>query len=637
MKRYDWDVPSMSYLKEDSEGEWVRYEDVVAALAAAAPSPADPWQPIETAPKTDGGLVDIMCNGRRYAGCHYDKICGEYRHITACGVLVRLGGATHWMPAPAAPGTQPAPSEPAGKAFEQLLQAIPKPTPEERAAQLAASQAAADMRDKPLLSPQVMALKVIAEDRVTAYRENDLFCVTYRSPSHWRARGAHQSMKQYESLMHGSNSEPSGIPPGEFEAALARGEVPAEPIANYMECERCGNDAQRINGLYPSCSCGNQSFRGAFSTQPARELPECGSGAELEEAADLVVKISAAETNGERLALLFGYRKSVRERLLATQPSAGEAEPPRPGIDKLVHDIRKGIDGTAENRIARLESELAQARAAVPEKPQPPDDDSDAAVMAAWNTIRSEARAIAGGRGIGDLLKAAHNYATLCAAAPNPPAVPLMKCPHCTDGMMREHRSMVCDTCDGAGVMRAQFRANSAPARNAELSDEQMRRQVLMLANRIGLVDWWDTEEQFFTFAGGEVGSKELVAFARALLAATASSADARDAAPGFRGIAGPAERLRGAIRAGDSDLDQRDVSAVLDMLSLCGPDARRYQWLRDGVGVNWDVLPVDKGNDLADWRCMFHSPYGMHDETEDNLDEAIDAAIAAAQKGEQV
>lgn len=78
-------------------------------------------------------------------------------------------------------------------------------------------------------------------------------------------------------------------------------------------------------------------------------------------------------------------------------------------------------------------------------------------------------------------------------------------------------------------------------------------------------------------------------------------------------------------------------MSAVLDMLSLCGPDARRYQWLRDGVGVNWDVLPVDKGNDLADWRCMFHSPYGMHDETEDNLDEAIDAAIAAAQKGEQV
>lgn len=59
------------------------------------------WQPIETAPKD--GLVDIFANGRRYAGCHYDRICGEYRHITACGVLVRLGSATHWMPEPAAP------------------------------------------------------------------------------------------------------------------------------------------------------------------------------------------------------------------------------------------------------------------------------------------------------------------------------------------------------------------------------------------------------------------------------------------------------------------------------------------------------------------------------------------------------
>ena len=74
--------------------------------------------------------------------------------------------------------------------------------------------------DSPL-SQQVEKLKAIAEDRVTAYRENGLFCVTYRSPSHWRAKGAHQSMKQYESLMSGPSGEPTGIPPGEFEAALA--------------------------------------------------------------------------------------------------------------------------------------------------------------------------------------------------------------------------------------------------------------------------------------------------------------------------------------------------------------------------------------------------------------------------------
>jgi hypothetical protein len=65
---------------------------------------APAWQPIETAPKERGGLVDIICNERRYAGCHYDRICDEYRHITACGVLIRLKGATHWMQPPAAPG-----------------------------------------------------------------------------------------------------------------------------------------------------------------------------------------------------------------------------------------------------------------------------------------------------------------------------------------------------------------------------------------------------------------------------------------------------------------------------------------------------------------------------------------------------
>jgi len=58
--------------------------------------------------------------------------------------------------------------------------------------------------------------------------------------------------------------------------------------------------------------------------------------------------------------------------------------------------------------------------------------------------------------------------------------------------------------------------------------------------------------------------------------------------------------------------------------------DAARYRWLRDGQGVNWDVLPVDAGNDLAEWRCTFHSPYGMHDDTEDNLDAAVDDAMAA-------
>lgn len=120
-------------------------------------------------------------------------------------------------------------------------------------------------------------------------------------------------------------------------------------------------------------------------------------------------------------------------------------------------------------------------------------------------------------------------------------------------------------------------------ARNAELSDEQMRRQVLALGNQIGLVDWWDDEEQFFTFAGGEVGSKELVAFARALLA-TASSADARDAA--------------------------------------------RYRHARLCVGPDPDI------DDLFNLRA---SAKHANESLALFFDDTIDAAIAAAQKGEQV
>lgn len=62
------------------------------------------WRDIATAPKDR--LVDILNAGRRYAGCHYDRICGEYRHVTACGVLIRLKNATHWMPAPPLPASE---------------------------------------------------------------------------------------------------------------------------------------------------------------------------------------------------------------------------------------------------------------------------------------------------------------------------------------------------------------------------------------------------------------------------------------------------------------------------------------------------------------------------------------------------
>lgn len=60
--------------------------------------------------------------------------------------------------------------------------------------------------------------------------------------------------------------------------------------------------------------------------------------------------------------------------------------------------------------------------------------------------------------------------------------------------------------------------------------------------------------------------------------------------------------------------------------------DAARYRLLRDTA--NWDVLPVDEGADRAEWRCLFHSPYGMRHEADDDLDCALDA-LAAEQEAQ--
>lgn len=156
----------------------------------------------------------------------------------------------------------------------------------------------------------------------------------------------------------------------------------------------------------------------------------------------------------------------------------------------------------AEPRIARLESELAQAKQLLGEECSDVDRvlrelgldpeayrtdggrlrvssavdalaQAGAAVPAGWKLVPEDATdemvdATYEGQPLYDL------WRDMLAAAPNPPASASMKCPHCTDGTMHERRSMVCDTCDGAGVMRHQLRANAASARNAELTDERI-------------------------------------------------------------------------------------------------------------------------------------------------------------------
>lgn len=86
----EWEPTSMALALPDGEHALYTHPSPQEGMAG--------WKPIETAPKDC--LVDILNDGRRYAGCHYDRICDEYRHITACGVLIRLKNATHWMPIP---------------------------------------------------------------------------------------------------------------------------------------------------------------------------------------------------------------------------------------------------------------------------------------------------------------------------------------------------------------------------------------------------------------------------------------------------------------------------------------------------------------------------------------------------------
>jgi hypothetical protein len=75
-----------------------------AALAAAAPSPADPWLPIETAPR--GTKVLLHAPGLTVPHC---GDWGEY-------YVYNNPGYSHWMPLPAAPGARPAPTaQPVGE------------------------------------------------------------------------------------------------------------------------------------------------------------------------------------------------------------------------------------------------------------------------------------------------------------------------------------------------------------------------------------------------------------------------------------------------------------------------------------------------------------------------------------------
>lgn len=80
------------------------------------------WEEIDTAPKS--GLIELWCDGRRFTGCYYDRICDEYRTTGTAGILQRLKNPTHWRPEPPAPG-QPNPYKEAIRLMIEAIETAP--------------------------------------------------------------------------------------------------------------------------------------------------------------------------------------------------------------------------------------------------------------------------------------------------------------------------------------------------------------------------------------------------------------------------------------------------------------------------------------------------------------------------------
>jgi hypothetical protein len=82
------------------------YMNILKIPPAALHDPvsAEPWQPIETAPKDC--MIDIwLADGRRWCDCYYDRICDEWRTSRPSGRLLSIKACfvSHWMRSPAPP------------------------------------------------------------------------------------------------------------------------------------------------------------------------------------------------------------------------------------------------------------------------------------------------------------------------------------------------------------------------------------------------------------------------------------------------------------------------------------------------------------------------------------------------------
>ena len=130
------------------------------------------------------------------------------------------------------------------------------------------------------------------------------------------------------------------------------------------------------------------------------------------------------------------------------------------GVDAMALQLREILDGrpVGFGSIPPELDEVAKRLAPTAQPVAPPK--ASALAIRGWAQ-----RHDIGTNHLGEMREAFEDAQTwhLSGAAPTPPAAS-MKCPHCTDGVMHEHRMMVCETCNGGGVMRHQLRANAGPS-----------------------------------------------------------------------------------------------------------------------------------------------------------------------------
>ena len=78
------------------------------------------WQPIETAPKDQAFLAVLNCAGQQTI-CTMRWAVAEEKNNRPDHSVFHVERVTHWMPLPALPGAQPAPSVPVDVITDYLV------------------------------------------------------------------------------------------------------------------------------------------------------------------------------------------------------------------------------------------------------------------------------------------------------------------------------------------------------------------------------------------------------------------------------------------------------------------------------------------------------------------------------------